>query len=232
MLGPAELKALNDRLEDSDDSELRRRARWRTPSHQSTLGLVEYAGRHYVVKSPRGHGLMYWLTAWLIRREYRTYCQLMNMPGVPACAGLLPGSRLVIELMDGTALRDATIADRETYFADLLAILQRMHARGIAHGDLKNKDNTLVLADGRACVIDFGIAVRYRPGFHPLNHALFRLAQRLDFNAWVKHKYRRHVDEISDADRQYWNRSWIEDVWYRMRNRIQRWRGHATSRKP
>jgi len=232
MLDPEALAELAARLGDSDDAELRRRAGWRTPSHQSTLALTEYAGRSYVVKAPRGGGLIRLLTAWLIRREYRIYRQLVNMPGAPECAGLLPGSRLVLEFKNGRALRDADIADRQAYFADLLDILKRMHARGIAHGDLKNKDNILVLADGGACVIDYGIAIRYKPGFHPINHALFRLAQRLDFNAWVKHKYRRHVEHITPEDAVYWQRSRLEDIWYRVRNRIQRMRGHATSRKP
>ncbi len=213
----------------SDDAELRARGNWQTPSHQSTLRLLEHEGKQYIVKAPRGRGVMRWLTRHLLRKEYRLYQQLTNMPGVPQCLGLVRNEYLILEYIGGQSLRHAQITDHETYFAELLNILKRLHARGVAHGDLKNKDNLLVVAGSQPVIIDFGIAVRFRPGFHPFNHFWFRLAQRIDYNAWIKHKYGRRPENLDPADLPYWNRGPAEHFWRGVRNLIQRVRGRSTS---
>jgi hypothetical protein len=58
--------------------------------------------------------------------------------------------------------------------------------------------------------LDFGAAVIYKDGFHPLNHFLYRVAQRFDYNAWIKHKYMGRLQAVSPQDRQYYRRTWIE----------------------
>lgn len=213
----------------ADPEALRRHANWRGTSHQSAVLLIERAGRRYVIKSPQGRGFRRWLTARLIRREAAIYRRLEGLEGVPRCYGLTARGRLVLECVPARAFRDNPPTDRLRYFDRLLPVLKAMHARGIAHGDLKNKDNLMVGPGDTPWVIDFGIAMRWRAGFHPLNHWLFRLAKQLDYNAWIKHKYGRRPSGITAEDRAYWKRGWLERLWRPLRNAVQRLRGRSTS---
>lgn len=212
------------------DASLREHARWQTPSHQSAVHLVEHDGRRLVVKTPHGRGVRYWLTRRLISREYKIYQLLQGMKGIPPCLGLTPEGWLVLEFVPAHNLRGNPPADRAHYFTELRRTLHKLHEHGIAHGDLKNKDNLMVGENSTPYIIDFGIAMRWRPGFHPLNHFLFRLARQLDYSAWAKHKYRGQTDPVADEDAVFMQRSLLERGWHHLRNGIQRLRGHSTSK--
>lgn len=71
-----------------------------------------------------------------------------------------------------------------------------MHEAGVAHGDLKRKDNILVGPEEEPFVIDFGIAVlaEDRKGF------VFETIRQADYNAWIKHKYRGTPLALSPED--------------------------------
>ena len=127
-----------------------------------------------------GRGLLLRLRQKTLQREYRAYQLLHGLMGVPECYGMLAGKYLLLEHIEGSPYRDASWVDRDQWFAELLQVLQSMHARGVSHGDLKSKSNLLVSAQGHPCVVDFGTAFILRPGFHPLNNWLFRTGRRLD----------------------------------------------------
>lgn len=212
------------------DADLREQVRWETASHQSAVHLVEHQGQRYVVKTPHGRGIRYWLTRRLIRREFRIYQQLQGAAGVPPCHGLTPEGWLVLGFVPAYSFRGNPPADRDRYFSQLRSVLDDMHSHGVAHGDLKNKDNLMVSADSSPTIIDFGIAMRWRPGFHPLNHFLFRLAQRLDYSAWAKHRYRDQGIKIPEEDLRFYQQGRLERGWHHLRNVIQRLRGRSTSK--
>jgi serine/threonine protein kinase len=137
-----------------------------------------------------------------------------GLAGIPRCHGLVAGRYLVLEFIRGTPYRDATWTDRERWFAEFLAVLRSIHARGVSHGDLKSKANIMVTADEKPCVIDFGTAFVFKPGFHPINNRLFEHGRRMDLNAWVKHKYHGRYADVSDMDRELLDYSFIE-YWVR-----------------
>lgn len=147
-----------------------------------------------------------------LRHEYRVYQKLEGLAGVPRCYGLLDERFLVLEYIDGLSLRDGQIGDRPRFFEDFRKLLEELHARGVAHADLKKKDNILITADNRPYLVDFGVAVIRKPGYAPLNHSLFDMAVRFDFNAWVKHKYQRHYEDVNAVDRAYLRPTPIERV--------------------
>jgi serine/threonine protein kinase len=103
---------------------------------------------------------------------------------------------LALEHVAGPSLREhePRIADRETFFAKLLATIEAMHAAGVAHGDLKRKDNIIVGAGERPYLIDFGIAVRRSAASVLWNRFAFERLVQMDLNAWVKLKYGRRID--------------------------------------
>jgi tRNA A-37 threonylcarbamoyl transferase component Bud32 len=90
-------------------------------------------------------------------------------------------------------------------------LIKELHKTGIAHTDLKKKDNLLVVKGKIPYMIDFGAAVIRKSGFAPLNHCLYNIASKFDFNAWVRLKYDGYKN-VSDKDRKYYNRTVVEKV--------------------
>lgn len=180
--------------------------------YQGRVLLYEQAGHRLIVKvSPRRRGLG-WLYRLMVRHEYKVYRRLRGFEGVPRCYGLLDGRYLVLDYVEGMPLRDCRPANPELFFERFLDLLRRLHAAGVAHVDLKKKDNILIIGGDTPCLIDFGVAVVRKPGWRPVNRYLFTMGKRFDLNAWIKHKYRKHYDKVSAADRLFFNRSWIETV--------------------
>lgn len=165
-----------------------------------------------VIKVATGMGVTRMLRERMLRREHTVYQKLHGFCGSPRCYGLLAGRYLVLEHIEATPLRRAVLTDRTVFFDALLEHINALHARGVAHFDLKKKDNLLVTADGLPCLIDYGAAIVRKPGFAPLNRYLYRLAERFDYNAWVKLKYDGKYVNVSAADRVYYRRSFVEKV--------------------
>ncbi|MGI9341418.1 MAG: hypothetical protein ACR2QV_01120 [Gammaproteobacteria bacterium] len=174
----------------------------------------EYPDVEYlIVKQAMGSALVRTFRRWMIRREYRVYVRLAGIPGVPRCFGL-DGDRLILEFIDGQPLRLSAdeLDERDRFFASLLATLQSIHRAGVAHSDMKRKDNILVTPDGLPCLIDFGSAVLRPRNAGALRDWIFREACQIDLNAWIKHKYLARYDEISDEDAKFFDPTLIERV--------------------
>ncbi len=181
-------------------------------SNQGTILLYQQDDRSLIIKTAMGRGPMLWLRQKTLRREYQAYRQLQGLAGIPQCLGFLEHRYLLLEQVRGQPYRDSEIKDREQFFDHLLKILQAIHARGVAHGDLKSKGNLLVTDQQQPCVIDFGTSFRQKSVFHPINNWFFRTARRLDLNAWVKHKYEGHYSKASAADAELLHYSWLETL--------------------
>lgn len=194
--------------------------------YQGRVYLYQDGRQRYVIKAASGSGVLRWLRTHMLRQEFRVYDRLQGYSGSPRCYGLLRGRYLVLEYVDGLPLRHAPIEDRAFFYQTLFDQIQELHARGVAHSDLKRKDNLLVVAGRRPYLIDFGAAIVRKPGFAPLNHFLFRTAARFDFNAWIKLKYNNRLEEVSAADSVYYQRTWVEKTARRTKRaykRIKSW---------
>lgn len=180
--------------------------------YQGHVYLYQNKGDSLVIKAPMGWGLGKLIRLLMLRNEYRVYSKLSNMNGIPRCHGFVDNRYLVLEYIHGTPVRNALIADRNAFFEMLLALIKGLHEAGVAHTDLKKKDNVLVV-DGRIpYVIDFGVAVVRKSGFAPINHYLYNLASTFDFNAWIKLKYDAKYEEVTEKDSAYYHRTVIEKV--------------------
>ncbi|MDX2412075.1 MAG: hypothetical protein QNK16_07615 [Woeseiaceae bacterium] len=178
--------------------------------YQGNIHTGQVGEHKILIKSAAGRGLAAGLNRFMLRREYLIYERLAGISGIPRCFGYFMGRYLVLENVDAQTLRDGTISDRDGYFVEMLAIIEAIHERGIAHGDLKRKENVLVSRDSRPYLIDFGVSVFRKPGFHPFNHFRHDFSHQHDFNAWVKHKYNRNYQEISPEDAKYYRPLLIE----------------------
>lgn len=204
--------------------------------YQAAVYLYESPAGKIVVKRPHRQFLLGALWRYLLRREHAVYVRLAGIPGIPRCYGLIDGEYLALEYVAGPSLREheAALRDRDTFFATLLQTLQAAHAAGVAHGDLKRKDNVIVAAGEQPYVIDFGIASLRREPSGALNRFVFATVKQMDYNAWIKLKYQNRRDEaLPAADAQYYLPLLIERaariariVWQKvtLRRPRQRWR--------
>jgi predicted Ser/Thr protein kinase len=165
---------------------------------------------YLIVKEAMGIPVIRDLRRRMIRREYEIYRRLEGVAGIPRCYGLID-DRLLLEFVAGHSLRLSTneLPDRDAFFATLLETLLAAHRAGVAHADMKRKENILVTPDGKPFLIDFGSAV-IRNEERPLSRWLFEQACQIDLNAWVKHKYLARYDLISPADEEYFRPTAIE----------------------
>jgi hypothetical protein len=183
----------------------------------SSVARLECDGVPLVVKAPAGRRPRF-VWRYLLRREWRAYEALGEVAGVPRCFGLVDGQYLVLERIEAVPYRQAVLADPERFHQLLFELVERLHERGVAHGDLKKKENLLVTPDERPVALDFATAFVYRPGFAPLNHLLYATTRRFDYHAWLKHKYRRDLSRLSPEDAAYHRPSRVE--------RFNRWLVH------
>jgi predicted Ser/Thr protein kinase len=180
--------------------------------YQGYVYLYEDGTQRLIIKTPMGWGLGWLIRLWMLRNEYRAYSRLSGIQGVARCYGLLDGRYLVLEHIDGIPIRNAQITHRDFFFETLLKVIKALHHAGVAHTDLKKKDNLLVVEGKKPYVIDFGVAVVKKTGFAPLNRYLYHMASTFDFNAWVKLKYDGDYAALTPEDKEYFNRTVIEKV--------------------
>jgi serine/threonine protein kinase len=178
--------------------------------YQGHTYLYEWGDQRWVVKAPMGWGPVRWIRRWMLKNEYAVYSNLGDVAGVPKCLAFIDGRYLILEYVDGLPIRNAEIKDSELFYRELLDRIEQLHAAGVAHGDLKKKDNILVVDGRHPVLIDFGVAVVRKCGWAPVNHYRYKLFAHFDYNAWIKHKYNRNVDDLCEEDRCYYRRTTVE----------------------
>ena len=191
-------------------SNLTEKAHILSHGYQGKTFLFKHNDRRLVIKAPMGRGVAWLIRRWMLVNEYRVYQALGDIQGIPKCYGFIQNRYLVLEFVDGKPIRNAQVTDPDSFYRELLQAIQRLHAAGIAHGDLKKKDNTLVVDGRHPCLLDFGVAVIRKKRIAPINHYFFRLFKRFDINAWVKMKYSHGMQEMAPEDRDYYRRTFIE----------------------
>lgn len=196
---------LQEKLRTFLSDEQRRAAALISAGYQGAAYLYSDNDCRLVIKEPGGGALTRWFHQLMLRREARVYRLMQDIAGVPHSPGMLDDKYLVLEFIDGRSLQDARhdLRGNEEFFARLRGVISDIHTAGIAHGDLKRKDNVIVRAGDWPVVIDFGTAVTRHGSL--FDRLMFRLVRRFDKNAWIKLKYDRDYDAIS-ADDMLWYR--------------------------
>ena len=165
---------------------LRRRSRTRPD-----LRLIEWQGLRAVAKD--------WANAWpLMRpharrcldREWRALEALSDLPGIPRPVARLPQA-IIVSYVEGRPLQYMRIRheQRSEFFDALSACVERIHARGVVHLDLRQRRNILRGPDGQPKVLDFEAALVCNPARMTGRIAL-RWGRQIDRLALLKHKRR------------------------------------------
>lgn len=170
--------------------------------YQAATVLYKSPYGSFVVK--RATGVWPWraMGEAAIRREHRIYSIISGIPGIPKCFGLMDGRALVLEHIEGTTFRrgETQLEDWDGFFVKLLDTLRSIHARGVAHGDLKRKDNLLIGPGDQPYIVDFGVSSIEKRAKWPWSNAIYRWMHQYDYNAWVKLKNRSQLNSLSPED--------------------------------
>ena len=161
-----------------------------------------------------------------LHHEYKIYKQLKDLEGIPKCYGLTEKGDLILEYIDGQTYRESQyeLEGKDGFFNQLLILIQKMHDLGVSHGDLKRKDNIFVDENKKPYLIDFGTAISSKTN-NIVKRMFFQFLKKTDLNAWIKHKYRRNYENISQEDLKYYSPTVTENIyrsirvfWYKIFN--------------
>ena len=191
--------------------------------NQGRLFTIDIDQKTYLIKSANIEN--WWsksINKRSIKREYRVYKKLKDLNGIPKCYGLTDQGELVLEYIDGGSYRDKQFElDGNHYFFDaLLELITSMHNLGVAHGDLKRKDNLIVDQNLKPYLIDFGTAVINDDQSGTFKKIVFNFLRKTDLNAWIKHKYKRSYENISKEDLVYYSPTSLEKFYRKFIKRI------------
>jgi len=128
---------------------------------KAIVDLVEIEGREVVLKdfASRPWPVRHLLGPWQLGREARAYGVLGGLRGTPAFLGRVDRQAIALEYVRGRTLASLRPGDlRAPFFDRLDRLLEEIHARGVAHGDLHRHD-VLAGPDGEPCIVDFSTSV-------------------------------------------------------------------------
>ena len=157
---------------------------------KADLRVLELPEGSVVIKD---YGTKPWWTRawarWQIARECRAYAFAGPQPFLPRLLGRVEPLALALERIPGQQLADVhgRYPDKRALLSSLRAAIDALHARGIAHLDLRGRENVMVTADGRIYLLDLGGAVWLRPG-RLLHRLFFSWLATADEAAWIKWK--------------------------------------------
>jgi predicted Ser/Thr protein kinase len=205
-------ESLQESLRQFLDDEKRRKSALLSSGYQGSAYLYESGDTRLVIKEAAGGLLTGWFHRRILRREARAYQLMQDVPGVPHSPGMLDDTFLLLEYIDGRSLQVARheLRGNSEFYARLRKIISDFHAVGVAHGDLKRKDNMLVMAGDQPVIIDFGTAV-IRNG-NLFDRLMFRLVRRFDNNAWIKLKYNGDYAAVTAEDLQWYRPTIVEQT--------------------
>lgn len=154
--------------------------------------VKNYAGSHPILRAT--------LCKWLLNREITALKALAQHPGVPNMISRYGPFGFAMEFIEGRVLDRATVAQNPMIMHGIAAQIQRMHALGVTHNDIRMR-NMLIDQHGRLRILDVGGAVLKPNRFDPLGASLFYLARFSERIKIIKLKLRFHPASINRKDR-------------------------------
>lgn len=181
----------------------RLRERWlcRGGPWKADLSLLRLEGESAVLKDFSGKAALVRLAGRAqVAREARVYAALAGVEGVPALLCRPSADSLLIGFVEGRRLsKERGAPDAPLLARRLEELVERIHGRGVAHVDLRGRDNILVDGSRRLWVLDFGAS--WVRGGGPLGAWLFRLGRFIDRSAILKWRLLLAPERVGPAER-------------------------------
>ena len=173
-------------------------------STRADVLLVEARGDRAVLKdySSSNKGFKLLIAPLLVYREIRALRVLDGVQGVPGFIRKLSGQTFLIEFVPARpigALQQEI--DWARFIPRIEALINALHARGVAHGDLRNLTNILVGPQQRPVFVDFVSAVHRGHRFNIFSRILFKLCLPIDHGAVFKLKEKYAPQLITTTER-------------------------------
>lgn len=137
-----------------------------------------------------------------VAREMRALRRLQGIAGIPRCYGEAGRIGILMEPIEGERITRWCRRKRDQVgpmFEKLQRLVGQIHARGVAHIDLRKRDNILVTEDGRPCIIDFNASVCFDPAGAGARF-LFPFLRRIDNSAVLKWKFRLAPELLTEEE--------------------------------
>jgi hypothetical protein len=163
--------------------------------------------------------LRHTLGRWMTRREAAAYIRSGRGAGLPDFLGRVDAWTLALEWVEGRALPKfggLTAGVRERIFDEIETIIEGLHRRGVALGDLHHR-NVLVTPQGHAVVIDLAMAWTVDSRRRGPQAWIFRKLAELDRLALVRMRARSMGGDPAEAVARYGGSI---AAWYRWGRRI------------
>ena len=168
------------------------------------LRVLDLGDRKLVVKDFKRSDFLFRLLVGpiLIRREFGALRNLIGVEGVPQLVGRLDRYSLAMEHVPGISLDRIEPGSLDNgFYADLRKAIDDMHARGVAHCDLRSRGNVMLGDDGRPYMVDFAACVFRGRGINPFFKWLFRQFVLADENAVLLIKQRLSPELLTDDEK-------------------------------
>jgi serine/threonine protein kinase len=139
-----------------------------------------------------------WIARAMLRREREILRRLSAVDGVPHLAGRIDRNAIALTWVPGRQLDKRIFRARpRELMRQMGELTERLHAAGVFHLDLHQRNNFLVDERGRLSIVDFGSAVAP----NRLTRALFgRFLRRSDEHAGYKFLARFAPEELTDDE--------------------------------
>lgn len=146
------------------------------------VAVKDYGARPWLLRQSVGR--------WLVRREAAAYRAAGGVLGLAPFLGRLGPFALATLWIEGRPLfRDGPLPADTDCFDQLRKILDRLHERGIALGDLHHRDVILV-AGGAVAVVDLATAWVLGPSPGPIRRMIFEHLREVDLVALARMRAR------------------------------------------
>jgi len=171
--------------------------------YQSTVYLIEVEGAQAIVKDFATAPKLFrrFVAPFLLRREARALQYLNGTPGVPRLYGRIDPLAITMEYIEGTPLSEFKQGElAPEVFPRVQQTIDAIHARGVAHGDVKRRSNLILTPQGEVFVIDFAAAIIGRRPLHPIMNWLQHQMAAVDDKSLPRLKKAVAPELLTEAD--------------------------------
>ncbi len=167
--------------------------------------LVEKDGEQAVLKDHNGCDPLFGfiLGPLLVWRETGALRELQELLGVPTLIKRVDRRALLMAYVPALPVKQRRDeVDWNIYFPRLSGLVEKMHAQGVAHCDLRSPNNVLVDEHNNPYLVDFVACVFRGRNWHPISRWLFKRFRRVDRSAIAKLKMRYAPELLNDTEKE------------------------------
>ncbi len=186
--------------------------------------LEDWDGLRVVVKdyTVRATWVKLAVAGFLVKREAAAHRRLQDIDGIPPALPVTNPHILAHVYVEGRSVPEVKEPLTPEFFDRLYEMIAQIHARAMAHGDLKRLPNILVQPDGMPALVDLSAAIM--SGSNPIVAAILGYIQDDDLRAVAKLKKRQAPELLTqeEIDRLAW-KPLAERMWRWLREYLRPW---------